>query len=244
MTIGYTIPMNLWADDDRPDTKLMLKGVESLSDAELLSMIMGNNVKRFNSLDVARRLLSANDNCLSSLAKMTPGKISGYVNEEMALRLYCAFEIGRRRLQSQDSPKVKVTSSLQAFDLFRSKLQDKPYEEFWIILLNRANRFISMVKISEGGISGTTVDPKKVFKIALDHHATAIILGHNHPSGNCVPSEADQRLTAKLIAGGRMLDITVLDHIIVADPSYYSFADRGDLECIETKSNKLVNQNV
>lgn len=244
MTIGYTIPMNLWADDDRPDTKLMIKGVDSLSDAELLSMIMGNNVKKYDSLDAARRLLSANDNSLSALAKMTPGKISSYVYEEMALRLYCAFEISRRRLQTTDSPKVKITSSLQAFDLFRSKLQDKPYEEFWIVLLNRANRFISMVKISEGGISGTSVDPKKVFKIALDHHASSIILGHNHPSGNCAPSEADQRLTAKLLIGGRMLEIYVLDHIIVADQSFYSFADRGDLECIETRSNKLVNQNV
>jgi len=146
-----------------------------------------------------------------------------------ATRVITAFEIGRRRSASEIVTKEKISSSRNAYEIFRSVLTDKPYEEFWIILLNRANKVLQKVQISEGGMSGTVVDPKKIFKVALDHHASSIILGHNHPSGAIYPSEADQKITKKLVNAGLLLEITVLDHLILANDQFYSFADEGAL---------------
>jgi len=154
---------------------------------------------------------------------------AGNITLAQATRVITAFEIGRRRIASEVVTKVKISSSRDANNILRSVLTDKPYEEFWIILLNRSNRVIGIKMISEGGISGTVVDPKKIFKIALDNHASSIILGHNHPSGNTTPSEADQKITKKLVNAGLLLEISVLDHLIITDDGFYSFADEGAL---------------
>ena len=204
----------------------------ALSDSELLSIIIGNDgSQNRSSLDVARLILNqANDN-LGEIAKLTVSDLIkvGNITLAQATRLITAFEIGRRRIASEVVPKVKISSSTDANDIFRSVLTVKPYEEFWIILLNRSNRVIGLKMISEGGISGTVVDPKKIFKIALDNHASGIILGHNHPSGVLIPSEADVKITKKLINAGLLLEIAVLDHLIITDDGFYSFTDDGAL---------------
>lgn len=139
------------------------------------------------------------------------------------------FALARRRNESEVILKDKISRSSDAFEIFKALIGDLPHEEFWILLLNKANRIIKKVRISEGGISGTVVDPKKIFQICLAQHATSIILGHNHPSGNLQPSEADTKITKKIRDCGVLLDVAVLDHIIVGDDRYYSFADEGTI---------------
>ena len=152
-----------------------------------------------------------------------------HIGEKRAVKISAMFALARRRNESEVILKDKITKSHDAFEIFKSLMGDLPYEEFWILLLNKANRVLKKVRISEGGISGTVVDPKKIFQICLAQHTSSIILGHNHPSGNIQPSEADQRITNKIRDCGTMLDIAVLDHIIIGDDRYYSFADDGTL---------------
>lgn len=225
------IPMLLWAEDDLPSHKLLLKGTGSLSDAELLSIIIGSGIIGDNSLDIAKKLLSISGNNLSELWKFGVSdlqKIKG-IGQKRAVKISAMFALGRRRNESEVIRKDKITNSRDAFEIFKSLMGDLPYEEFWILILNKANKVIKKEKISEGGISGTVVDPKKIFQICLEHHASSIILGHNHPSGNIQPSEADQKITKKVRDCGVMLDVAVLDHIIIGDDTYYSFADEGSL---------------
>jgi DNA repair protein RadC len=227
-----TVPMLMWCEDDKPATKFLLKGRMALSDSELLSILIGNDGSRNRScLDSARRILNHSADNLGEIAKLSVNDLvkTGNITMAQATRVITAFEIGRRRSASEVVLKEKISTSRNAYEIFRSVLTDKPYEEFWIILLNRANKVIQKVQISEGGISGTVVDPKKVFKIALDNHASSVILGHNHPSGMVNPSEADQKITKKLVNAGVLLEITVLDHIILANDQFYSFADEGAL---------------
>jgi len=224
--------MQSWCEDDKPSTKILLKGKMALSDAELLSIIIGNdNSPRRSCLDTARLLIhQANDN-LGEVAKLSISELvkAGNITMAQATRVISAFEVGRRRDASEVASRLKVSTSKDAYDIFHGVLSDKPYEEFWILLLNRANRLIRKECISEGGISGTVVDPKKIFKVALDHHATGIILGHNHPSGNTRPSESDIRITNKIVEAGKLLEVSVLDHLILADNGFYSFSDKGAL---------------
>ncbi|MFH1937620.1 MAG: DNA repair protein RadC, partial [Bacteroidota bacterium] len=151
------------------------------------------------------------------------------VGPARAITIAAALELGRRRNDSVPPGKSLVKRSQDAFSIFRTIMADKPYEEFWILLLNRGNRLVRKECISEGGISGTVVDPKKIFKIALDHHASSIILGHNHPSGNTKPSESDIRITTRIVEAGKLLEVSVLDHIIVSENGFFSFADNGML---------------
>jgi len=232
MTYRNNISMQFWCDDDKPTTKILLKGKMALSDSELLSIIIGNDGSRNRScLDAARLILNQANDSLGEIAKLSVSELinAGNITMAQATRLITTFEIGRRRNASEVVSKDRISSSKNAYDIFRSVLTDKPYEEFWIILLNRSNRVISYKMISEGGISGTVVDPKKIFKIALDHHASNIILGHNHPSGALSPSDADQKITKKIVSAGLLLEIAVLDHLIISDSGFYSFADEGTL---------------
>ena len=218
-----------WSEEDRPREKLLMKGRHSLSDAELLAILIGSGTKVETALDLAKRILSSTGDNLGELARLgIPDlmKIKG-IGPARAIQITAALEIGKRRGESEVLVKEKITCSRDAYEVLRSAMGDQPYEEFWILILNKANRVIRKCCISEGGISGTVVDPKKIFKIALDYHASSIILGHNHPSGNTQPSEADQKITRKIRDSGTMLDIAVLDHIIVCDGAYYSFADEG-----------------
>jgi len=225
------IPMRYWAEDDLPSQKLLLKGNGSLSDAELLSIIIGSGVSGENSLDIAMKTLSICGNNLCEFWKFSVSdlqKIKG-IGEKRAVKIAAMFALARRRNESEVIFKNKISKSQDAFEIFHSLMGDLPYEEFWLLLLNRANRVVRKVKISEGGISGTVVDPKKIFQICLEQHATSIILGHNHPSGAVTPSEADNKITKKIKDCGLLLDVAVLDHIIVGDDRFYSFADEGTL---------------
>ena len=225
------IPMRYWAEDDLPSQKLLLKGNGSLSDAELLSIIIGSGVSGENSLDIAMKTLSICGNNLCEFWKFSVSdlqKIKG-IGEKRAVKIAAMFALARRRNESEVICKSKISKSQDAFEIFHSLMGDLPYEEFWLLLLNRANRVVKKVKISEGGVSGTVVDPKKIFQICLEQHATSIILGHNHPSGAITPSEADNKITKKIKDCGLLLDVAVLDHIIVGDDRFYSFADEGTL---------------
>jgi len=228
MSYNGNIPMQMWCEDDKPASKIIMKGRLALSDSELLSIIIGNDGSRNRScLDAARLILhQANDN-LGEIAKLSVSNLmeAGNITKAQAIRIITAFEIGKRWNQAESLHQEKIKTSRNAYDIFRSVMIDKPYEEFWIIMLNRANKVLQKCQISEGGISGTVVDPKRIFKVALDHHACSIILGHNHPSGVVTPSEADQKITKKLVNAGVLLEITVLDHIILANDQFYSFAD-------------------
>ena len=225
------IPMRLWAEDDLPSEKMLMKGSGSLSDAELLSIIIGSGISGENSLEIARNLLSRCGNSLCEFWKISVSdlqKIKG-IGQKRAVKIYAMFALARRRNESEVILKDKISRSNDAFEIFKSLIGDLPYEEFWILMLSKANKVIKKVRISEGGVSGTVVDPKKIYKIALDHHASSLILGHNHPSGNIQPSEADQKITKKIKECGILLDIAVLDHIMIGDDRFYSFADEGVL---------------
>jgi len=225
------ISMRLWAEDDLPSQKLLLKGIATCSDAELLSIIIGSGISGENSLDIAKKMLSNCGNSLCEFWKFGVSdlqKIKG-IGQKRAVKLSAMFALARRRNESEVILKDKITQSHQAFEIFKSLMGDLPYEEFWILLLNRSNRLLKKIRISEGGVSGTVVDPKKVFRFCLDNQACSILLGHNHPSGNIQPSEADTKLTKKLRDCGMMLDVDVLDHIIIGDDRYYSFADDGKM---------------
>ena len=228
---SYTKNMTIkqWAEDDRPREKLLMKGRHALSDAELLAILLGSGTREETALDIAKRILSESGDNLGELARKGISDLvkTRGIGPARAVRISAALELGKRRNESEVLVKEKITCSRDAYEVLRSAMGDQPYEEFWILVLNKANRVIRKCCISEGGISGTVVDPKKIFKIALDHHGSSLILGHNHPSGNIQPSEADQKITRKIRDSGAMLDIAVLDHIIVCDGNYYSFADEG-----------------
>ena len=220
-----------WAEDDRPREKMLFKGKNALSDAELLALLLGTGNRHESAVDVAKAILKEVQGNLVELSRMGISTLTGFkgIGKAKAIIIIAAMELGRRRNESEVIAKEKVTNSHDAFNIFRSCISDLPYEEFWIILLNKANRVIRKCSISEGGVSGTVVDPRKIFKIALDNHASSIILGHNHPSGNIQPSDADHKITKKIKEAGNMLDVAVLDHIILGDDRYYSFADEGAL---------------
>ena len=220
-----------WAEDDRPREKMKIKGKNALSDAELMAIILGSGNRKDSAVDLAKKILNTAHDNLIELSRLGLQDLTTFdgVGEAKAIGIMAALELGKRRNASEALVREKITTSRDAFEIFRSTLEDKPYEEFWIIMLNKANKVIRKCSISEGGISGTIVDPKKIFKIALDNHASSIILGHNHPSGNLQASEADYKITRKICDAGAMLEVAVLDHLIIGDDSYYSFADDGRL---------------
>jgi DNA repair protein RadC len=221
--------MRNWAEEDLPGQKMLLKGVNSLSDAELLAIIIGTGIKDNSSLEIAKQMLGYSDNNLNKFWRSDFSDLKKFtgIGEKRAIKLLAIFALARRRNESETMSQPKVVSSRDAFEIFHSLIGDLPYEEFWMLILSKANKVLKKVRISEGGVSGTVVDPKKIYKIALDHHSSSLILGHNHPSGNTQPSEADHKITKKIKECGILLDIAVLDHIIVGNEQFYSFADEG-----------------
>jgi DNA repair protein RadC len=218
-----------WSPEDRPREKLILKGKAALSDAELIAILLGSGTSTMTAVDLAKKVLQSVGNNLHDLARMTVKdliKTKG-IGEVKALTIVAALEIGRRRKEMEVNERPKITGSRDVYDILKADLLDIPHEEFWILLLNRANRVIRKSQISQGGIAGTVADPKIIFKLALDDLASGIILAHNHPSGNLTASQADLDLTKKLKEAGKLLDIQVLDHLIVAGQKYFSFADEG-----------------
>jgi DNA repair protein RadC len=218
-----------WSEEDRPREKLLLKGKAALSDAELVAILMGSGNTEESAVDLARRILNDVDNNLIGLSRLSVSGLSKYkgIGEAKAISIVAALELGRRRRGAEALQKRRVQTSGDAYEILNMYIGDEVYEQFMVILLNRANDVLKTVTISEGGTAGTIVDPKKIFKMALDNNAAAIILGHNHPSGNLKPSEADVKLTRKIKAAGALLEIGVLDHIIVGMNKYYSFADEA-----------------
>ncbi|GAB4028973.1 RadC family protein [Spirosoma gilvum] len=220
-----------WAEEDRPREKLMLKGKAALSEAELIAILINSGTVDLTAVDVAKIILKSVNNNLNDLAKLSIKDLSKFrgIGEAKAISIVAALELGRRRKEQDRPQRARVTCSRDAYNEMIPHLIDKPHEEFWILLMNRANEILRPVQISSGGISGTVADPKIIFKQALEHLASSIILFHNHPSGNLMPSQADKDLTRKLKDAGRILDIPVLDHLIFTDKAYYSFADEGIL---------------
>jgi len=222
-------PINKWSEDDRPREKLLHKGVSALSNAELLAILLGSGNKDESAVDLARRVLNNCQENLICISKLSINDLMAYkgIGQAKAVNIAAALELGRRRRSSEALEKNKITNSKDAFELFQGELADTKWEGFMILLLKRSNQIIDIIKISEGGLSGTIADPKKIFKSALERNTSAIILCHNHPSGNTKPSESDIALTKKLKSGGSLLDINILDHIILGDETYFSFADEG-----------------
>jgi DNA repair protein RadC len=218
-----------WAAEDRPREKLLLKGKSALSDSELIAILLGTGTASMSAVDVAKNVLQAVNNDLNELAGLSVKdlmKIKG-IGEAKAISIVSALELGRRRKEHLGEERPKITSSKDIFDLLKGDLLDLPHEAFWIVLLNRANKVIRKQQISHGGVAGTVADPKIIFKIALEELASGVILAHNHPSGNLTASQADLDLTKKLKESGKMLEIQILDHIIIAGKKYLSFADEG-----------------
>jgi DNA repair protein RadC len=217
-----------WSPEDRPREKLLMKGTQALSDAELLAILIGTGSGKHSAVDLAKGLLMTNDHSIDNLARCSVKdlmKTKG-IGEAKAISIVAALELGRRRKHS-GTEAVKIGGSSDAFNELRPHLQDKHHEEFWILLLNRANRVIRKYQVSQGGVAGTVADPKIIYKTALAELASGIILAHNHPSGNLIASQADLDLTRKLKEAGRLLEIQVLDHLIIANDRYLSFADEG-----------------
>jgi DNA repair protein RadC len=225
----HPVSIKHWSPEDKPREKLTLKGKSALSDAELISLLLGSGTKTSNSVELGKQILIQADNNLHHLARMTVKdflKING-IGKVKAMTIVAALELGRRRKDLEQDEKPRISKSVDAFEIIRPNLMDLKHEEFWLILLNRANRLIRKCMISQGGVAGTVADPKIIFKAALEELACGIILAHNHPSGNLTASQADIDLTKKLSAAGKMLEIQVLDHIILAGQKYFSFADEG-----------------
>ena len=224
-------PIKAWAEDDRPREKLLLKGRSALSDAELLAILMGSGSKNESAVDLAKRILRQSNDNLIELSRLGVSELIKFkgVGEAKAISIIAAMELGKRRRGAEVLDKKKIASSRDVFEYFSGILGDNNYEVFYILLLNRANKVIRDIQISEGGFTGTVADPKKIFKIALEYSATSVILCHNHPSGNIQPSDADLKLTQKLKSAGDMLDLAVIDNIIIGDEKYFSFADEGRL---------------
>ncbi|WP_181308688.1 DNA repair protein RadC [Rufibacter sp. XAAS-G3-1] len=230
MSVAYApAPLSIksWAEEDRPREKLLLKGRAALSDAELIGILIGSGTPKLSAVDVAKLILNAVDNDLNALARLTVKELQKHkgIGEAKAISIVSALELGRRRKEAAPAVKTRITCSTDIYEYIRPHLLDLPHEEFWIILLNRANTIMKKIQISSGGVAGTVADPKLIFKHALENLASAIILVHNHPSGQLKPSAADISLTKKLQEAGKVLDLPILDHLIFTDNSYYSFAD-------------------
>ncbi|MFH1005005.1 MAG: DNA repair protein RadC [Bacteroidota bacterium] len=229
MEESANITIKSWAEADRPREKLLLKGRHTLTDAELLAILIRTGTKKETAIDLAKKILNDAKNNLNELSKFTVHDIMKYkgMGEAKAITIIAALEIGRRRKESKIIKREKIFSSKDTFEIFFSVFQDIPHEEFWMLLLNRANQVIKKEFISRGGVSSAVVDAKIIFKTAIQHLACGIILCHNHPSGNLKPSDRDIQLTKNLKEAGKILDVSVLDHIIISDNGYFSFADEG-----------------
>ncbi len=232
MNVSEPKPLNIksWAAEDRPREKLLLKGTGALSDAELIAILLGSGTAKLSAVELSKIILQQVNHNLNDLAKLTVKdliKIKG-IGEAKAITIIAALELGRRRIKEHEpNEKQKLVTSASAFENIQGDLMDLPHEEFWVLLLNRAHRLIKKKKISEGGVSGTVADPKIIFKLALEELASGVIVVHNHPSGNLSPSQSDIDLTKKLMEAGKVMEIQLLDHLIVAGKKYYSFADEG-----------------
>lgn len=220
-----------WAEDDRPREKLLLNGQRALSDSELLAIIMGSGSRNESAVDLAKRVLHSIGNNWNNLSRLSVKDLCKFkgIGPAKAVSIVTALEIGRRRGIEEIEDKPKITKSKDAFMILQSIIGNLKVEEFWVLFLNQGNFVIHKEQISKGGISQTAVDLRVILKIALEEMATGIILAHNHPSGNLKPSKSDYHLTQKIKEAARTLDIVVVDHLIITQKAYFSFAEEGEL---------------
>lgn len=227
----HKYPIKQWSKDDRPREKLLVQGAENLSNSELLAILIHNGTRQKTAVDIAKEVLRLGKDNLTELGKLSLKeltKIKG-IGEAKAITIIAALELGRRRQAAASLAKVVVTSSSDIADYLKVKLKDYRHEVFAVLFLNRANKINHFEIVSEGGITGTVADPRIILRKALEAHAVSLILCHNHPSGSLKPSRADQQLTTKIKEAASFLDIMVIDHIIVSEDGYFSFADEGIL---------------
>lgn len=229
-TLPY-LGIKQWAEEDRPREKLILKGKASLSDAELIAILLGSGTRTLTAVDLAKQVLNGSGNDLHQLARLSVKELQKYkgIGEAKAINIVSALELGRRRKEAEILKRPVISSSNDVYSYIRPELMDQPHEEFWLILLKRNNEVIRKLQISRGGVSGTIVDPKIIFNRALEELASGLIMVHNHPSGNIKPSQQDIRLTKKIKQAGEFLEIPVLDHLIFTNDGYFSFADESML---------------
>ncbi len=218
-----------WAVEDRPREKMLAKGIRSLSEAELVAILIGSGNPEESAVEVSRRILASVNNNLNELGKKSINDLQKFkgIGPAKAITIASAMELGRRRKETEPDEKPKVVTSSDAASIFRPLLSDLPHEEFWILLLNRNNLVIDKMMVSQGGLAGTVIDVRIILKVALDKLASSMILCHNHPSGNLIPSEADKEITKKIKEAGKHMDIPVLDHLIIGNDTYFSFSDEG-----------------
>lgn len=223
------LPITSWAEDDRPREKLMAKGRQSLSNAELLAILISTGTRNESAVRLSRRILDSVDNNLNELGKCTIAELMKFkgIGEAKAITIAAALELGRRRQATASLERPVIKSSRDAYSLVAPLISDMPHEEFWMLLLNKGNKVLGKEQLSVGGTDATVVDVKIVFRKAIEGSASAIIVCHNHPSGTLRPSQADLDITKKLKISGDTIGIQVLDHLIIGDGDYYSFADEG-----------------
>lgn len=218
-----------WSEQDQPREKMLQHGRQVLSDAELIAILLGSGSTEESALSLSQRILESVDKDLHALGRLSLGDLMTFkgIGEAKAVTIAAALELGRRRQENGVREKLRVQCSQDAYQIMSPLISDLDIEQFWIILLNRANDVIGKRKISEGGVAGTVVDAKVVFKSAIDFLASSIVLIHNHPSGNLTPSHHDRTLTTNLVQAGKVLNVNVIDHLIISEKGYTSFADEG-----------------
>jgi DNA repair protein RadC len=223
------IGIKSWAEEDRPREKLAGQGRRALTDAELIAILIGSGSRNETAVELSKRILHHYDNDLNKLGKASINELSNFkgIGEAKAISIIAALEIGRRRDDFETKAPDTVTGSKDAYNIMRRHLVDLNHEEFWILLMGRSQRVLAKELVSKGGLSLTVVDPKIIFGMALQRQATGIIMIHNHPSGSLKPSHEDINLTKRLTDAGKMLGINILDHLIISDEGFYSFADQG-----------------
>lgn len=229
MTKEKNLTIKNWADEDKPREKLLNKGAKLLSNAELIAILIGSGNRNESAVELSKKILSKTHNNLNELGKKSVRDLMQFkgIGEAKAISIVAALELGKRRKLAEVVEKTKISGSQDVFDYMQAFVSDLQHEEFWVILLNRSNKVIEHQKISQGGIAGTVIDVKIIMKNAINNLASAIIICHNHPSGNLQPSEADIKITQKITEAASLFDMNMLDHIIIGDNAYFSFADEG-----------------
>tara|TARA_R110001583_G_scaffold34847_6_gene116644 strand:- start:14783 stop:15481 length:699 start_codon:yes stop_codon:yes gene_type:complete len=224
-----TASIKSWAEDDRPREKLLLKGKTILSDAELVAILIGSGSRNESAVGLSKRILASIDNNLNKLGKLSVSDLVKFkgIGDAKAISIITALELGRRRRLEEALEIPKISSSTDVFNIMQPLIGELHHEEFWVVYLNNSNKVLYKEQQSKGGLTGTLVDVRLVYKKAIELYATALILCHNHPSGKLQASEADKTITRKLKQAGETLDIKVLDHIIITENAYFSFADEN-----------------
>lgn len=224
-----TVPITEWANADQPREKLLEKGKGILTDAELIGILIGSGSKTETAVELARRILSSVRNDLNALGKLNVAQLCKFkgIGEAKAISIIAALELGKRMKVLESPQRIRINNSKLVFEAIRNEIGDLLHEEFWVLYLDRSNHIIRKSNISKGGVSGTVVDARIIFKQAIENLASSIVLCHNHPSGNLKPSEEDIRITKKLKDAGKLVDIAIIDHIIIAGNNFFSFADEG-----------------